>query len=200
MNAFHVAVIPVGKVESDEVEAAMSRAAKVLRAPVEVRDSLPVPQGVEDTVRRQFRVANLLARLRSRIPQLGRGKLVGADDAEDAKAPPQADVFVFITDVDMFTAKSDGVFAALNAKNKVAIVSLRRLREAFYRRKPEPTKHRARLIKETLRMVARVRGLKECSDPRCALAPSKMLVDVDTKEEAYCRNCSEWLFEGTAHI
>ena len=55
VDASDVSVVPVGKVKSDEVEAALARAARVLRFPVELKGPLPVPQGIEDRERGQFR-------------------------------------------------------------------------------------------------------------------------------------------------
>ena len=49
-------------------------------------------------------------------------------------------------------------------------------------------------------MGARLLGGKECSDPQCVLASSRMLADVDIKEEKFCRTCSQRLFEGTVRI
>lgn len=199
MVGFHIAVVPAGKIDAAELEAALVRVSKVLRRPVELRDALPIPPGVEDRERGQFRAATLMSRLRSATPQLDPGKLVGAEDPE-AKPPAKPDAFLFVTDVDMFTARTDGVFAALMRNEGTGLVSVRRLREAFYRRKADPVRQRSRLVKELLRIAGRLLGLKECSDPQCALAPSKFLPDVDTKDETFCRACSQRLFEGTIQI
>lgn len=199
MAISHTAMIPVGKVQQDELDAALVRVGKALRRPVELRDRLPVPQGVEDTARRQFRVVTLLERLETRIPQLAPGRMIGAE-GEAGKAPPRADVHIFVTDVDLFTANSDGVFSALNSSKKLAVVSVRRLREPFYRRPSDPGKHRARLVRELTRMAGRLSGARECGDPSCVLAPSRNVVDIDLKEEGFCRACTRRLFEGTIRI
>lgn len=196
----HAVVIPTRKVEGPELEAVIGRAVKVLRAPLELRDPLPVPQGIEDVERRQFRASNLMTRLRAGVPQLGPGKLIGPDETTQAKPQLQPAGYIFITDVDLYTEKSDGVFAALLPAKKLAVISVRRLREAFYRRKADHGKQRARLSKEILRMVARLQGLKQCEDPACALASSRMLADLDMKEERFCRSCSQRLFTGTLRI
>jgi predicted Zn-dependent protease len=200
MGGFHIAVIPVGKVEAGEVEAALSRVSKALRVPVELKGALPVPKGVEDPTRGQFRASRVMDRLRAMVPQLGPGKLIGGDGGADEKPPPIVDAYIFVTDVDLFTEKSDGVFAALLSAKKTAVVSVRRLREAFYRRKADPTKQRTRLVKELSRMAARLQGAPGCSDPQCVLAPSKMFADLDLKQERFCRDCSRRLFEGRIRI
>lgn len=196
---YHLAVVPVGRIDGEELKAAVARAAKVLHRPMEVREPLPVPRGAEDPERGQHRAAEVIKRLASEVLKLKQGELVGADDPE-AKPPFQVDGFLFVTDVDLYTARTDGVLAALIAKLNCALISVRRQREAFYRRKADPVRQRARLVKELLRMAGRLRGMKECSDPECVLAPSRNVHDIDTKEERYCRNCETQLFEGRLRI
>lgn len=196
----HLALIAVGKVDVSEVEAVASRAAKLLRQPLELRGSLPVPQGAEDPDRGQFRASTVMRGVRAMVPQLGPGKMIGAEGGQSDKPPPKTDGYIFITDVDLYTANTDGVFAALLGSKGLSLVSIRRLREAFYRRKADLNKQRARMVKEVTRMAARLRGAPECSDPTCVLAPSKMIADLDLKEERFCRACSQRLFEGTVRI
>jgi predicted Zn-dependent protease len=200
VTEFHGVVIPTRKLEGEELEAIVGRAVKALRDPLELRNPLPVPQGIEDTERGQFRASSLMTRLRSMVPQLGPGKLIGTEKTTQARPQLKPGGYVFVTDVDLFTEKSDNVFAALLSSKKVAVVSVRRLREAFYRRKADPGKQRARLAKEIIRMVSRLRGMPACSDPACVLAPSKMLADLDLKEEKFCRACSQRMFTGTMSI
>ena len=194
-----ITVVPVGRLDAEEVEAAAVRVSKVLREPVELRGALPVPHASEDSERRQHRAAMLMGRLIEEVRKLRPGKVVGSTDPE-AKAPPRPIAVVFVTDVDMFTKNTDGVFAALISAKKCAVVSVRRLREAFYRRKADPTRQRARLVKEILRVTGRVYGMTECVDPQCVLASSKRIADVDAKQERYCRACEQALFEGRIRI
>jgi predicted Zn-dependent protease len=193
---FHVAVVPVGRLDPEEVEAAVVRAAKVVRCPLEFRDALPVPHGSEDPVRRQHRVSTFLERLRAEVAKLKPGRMIG-DDGAGAR---RADAWLFVTDVDLYTANSDGVTAALLRHKQSAVVSVRRLREAFYRRKADPVRQRARLVKERVRMWGRLRGAAECGDPACAKAPSRVVPDLDTKDEKLCRACEQRLFEGTISV
>jgi hypothetical protein len=86
---FEIAIVPIGRLDIEEIEAAGARAAKVLHEPVELRAALPVPHpSAEDGERGQHRAAALMTRLRQEVAKLGPGKLVGAADAE-AKPPPR---------------------------------------------------------------------------------------------------------------
>ena len=194
-----VAVVPVGKVPTEEVEAALLRAARVLRRSIELKAALPLPQGVEERERGQFRAAVLMARLRSTFSQLGPGRMIGEGAAQD-KPAVRPDAIVFVTDADLFTANSDSVFAAILASQRLGIVSLRRMREAFYRRPADPGKQRARLAKELMRMIARLSGAPECPTIDCVLAPTNMLADLDLKQEKLCRVCSQRMFQGTVRL
>jgi predicted Zn-dependent protease len=195
---YHVAVVLVGRIDAEEVEAAVARAAKVVRRPLELRDPLPVPYGTEDPARRQHRVSTFLEKLRGEVAKLKPGKLVG--DVPEGAQRPRADAFLFVTDVDLHTANTDGVFAALLRPKQSAVVSVRRLREAFYRRRADPVRQRSRLVKEVVRMWGRLQGAPECSDPACAMAPSRVVPDIDTKDEKLCRACEQRLFEGTISV
>ena len=46
----------------------------------------------------------------------------------------------------------------------------------------------------------RLAALPECTNPECALAPSKSIADLDAKVESYCRPCTQRLFEGTIRV
>lgn len=200
MSEYKLAVVPVGRIDVEELEAALARVSRVVRASIELRGALPVPQGIEDDTRRQFRTSLIMTRLRAMVPQLGPGKLIGPGGALDDKPPVAVDGYLFVTDVDLFTANRDGVFAALVRSKSLAVVSVRRLREAFYKRKADANKQRNRQVKEIIRMVIRLRGHPECPTPQCVMAGSKMVMDLDIKEEKLCRDCSARLFEGTIRI
>lgn len=200
MSVFHTAIISVGKIDEEELRLATARVAKLLRTPLEIRGKLPVPQGAKDSERGQFRASEVMKAARSMAPQLGSGKLVGAEGDEQGKPPLKTEGYIFVTDVDLFTANTDGVFSALISKSGLAVSSVRRLRESFYRRSADLNKQRSRLVKEIARMGARLRGAKECVDPTCVLSASKHLADLDLKEERFCRACSLHLFEGTVRI
>jgi predicted Zn-dependent protease len=200
MAGFHLAVVPVGRLETEELEAALSRAAKVLHRPLELREALALPpQSSEDAPRGQHRASVFINRLRDEVQKLRPGRLVGASDAA-ARAPALADAFLFVTDQDLYTASNDGAIGALLPAKRSAVLSIKRLREAFYRRKADPVRQRTRVVKELLRMWGRLAGAAECPDPTCLLAPTRSTLDLDTKGERFCRACEQRLFEGSARI
>ncbi len=200
MSVPRVAVIPVGRMDAAEVLGVLGRVSKVLRAPIDLRESAALPRGTEDIARGQHNAQAMLAPLRSEAPRLKPAKEIGGEASAPSHPAPSPGALVFVTDVDLFTPATDAAIAELDAAHRAALISVRRLREAFYRRKADPGKQRARLVKEILRAVARVAGLPECGNPDCALAPTRVVSDIDRKTEHYCAPCWKRLSLGTMRI
>ena len=200
MSDLKVAVVPVGKMDAAELEEAAVRVSKALAKPVEIREPLPHPKGAEDVSRGQFRAPAILADARSALPLLKARQLVGGPAGAPLVPIARPDAVVLVTDLDLFAPGSVSVIQELDAPRRLAIVSVRRLREAFYRRKPDPAKQRARLVKEVLRAIGRIHGLADCRDPGCALAPTQAMADIDRKGEHYCQACWKRLSTGAMRI
>ncbi|HEX5044683.1 MAG TPA: archaemetzincin [Candidatus Polarisedimenticolaceae bacterium] len=203
MTAPRVSVVPVGKTDPAEIEAALVRVAKALGGPVELRETVPLPKATENVERGQHDARQLLVHLRGKLPTLRAVKVIGGTAPTAAGAPvtlAQPDAAVFVTDVDLFAPQTEAVLADAAAPLKSALVSVRRLRESFYRRKADPQLQRARLAKEILRGIGRARGLPECNDPSCALSPTQTLHDVDRKAERLCASCLRRLTTGVVRV
>ncbi len=203
MAAPRVTVVPVGKVDPAEIEAALVRVAKALGGPVELREAVPLPKATENVERAQHDARALMVQLRSKLATLRAVKVVGGAAPTAAGAPvtlAQPEAAVFVTDADLFAPQTEAVLADASGPLKTALVSVRRLREAFYRRKADPQLQRARLAKEILRGIGRARGLKECNDPSCAMSPTQTLHDVDRKGERFCATCLRRLTTGVVRV
>lgn len=186
--------------EGAELEAALGRVSKVLHMPLQLREPAALPKASEDTARGQHEAKLLLRTLRAELPRLKPGKTVGAEAAPAATPATGPEVALFVTDVDLFTPATDSTFAELDLAHRSGVLSVRRLREAFYRRKPDPARARSRLAKEILRAAGVLSGLPECANPDCALAPSRSVGDIDRKGEHYCAPCWKRLSAGTMRI
>lgn len=203
MAAPRVTVVPVGKMDPAEIEAALVRVAKALGGPVELREAVPLPKATENVERAQHDARALMVQLRSKLATLRAVKVVGGAAPTAAGAPvtlAQPEAAVFVTDADLFAPQTESVLADASGPLKTALVSVRRLREAFYRRKADPQLQRARLAKEILRGIGRARGLQECNDPSCAMSPTQTLHDVDRKAERFCAACLRRLTTGVVRV
>jgi predicted Zn-dependent protease len=203
MFDLRVAAVPVGKIDAAEVEAVAARVSKILNRPIELRAPAAVPRASEDAARGQHRADVFLVELRRELARLAVAKLVGgaAPPGPSTLVPtPNPDAVIFLTDVDLFKPDTEGVFGDLDSRNRCAVLSVRRMREAFYRRKADPAKQRARIVKVMLQAIGRFRVVADCRDSRCVMAPTGALADVDLKEERFCGNCSKRLTTGVTRI
>ena len=201
-----IAIVPVGRMDASEVEAAAVRLAKILNKPVTVTQPAPVPKAGDDAARGQHLAGPFLAELKGRMSGLPVAKVVGTAAAPAAAPAPAvapatpADATLFVTDVDLYKPQTDGVFGDIDSASHVAVVSVRRLREAFYKRKADPAKARARLVKLGLYALGRARGLPDCRDAGCALLSTASLADIDMKPEKYCASCWRRMTTGAYRI
>lgn len=195
-----VAFIPVGRMEAAEVEAVAGRVAKVLSKAIELRQPAPVPKAGDDQARGQHLAGPMLAALRGELPRLAVAKLAGAAPAAAPVSAAQPDVALFFTDVDLYKPTTDGSFGDIDAPGRAAVLSVRRLREAFYKRKADPAKQRSRVVKLALYALGRVRGLPDCGDRSCAMSAIGALADIDMKPEKYCASCWRRLSTGAFRI
>jgi len=244
-------LVPVGKVDVAEVEGAATRAAKVLRTAIALREPVAIPKGSEDAARGQHDAPKLLMALRGAYPTSKPSKMVGTDmpfvapppgagpgakPAPSSAAPPRPsaqapgtvtyvppggpvkpavpqapspsaavaaagpEIAIFLTDVDLFAGNADGIFTQVNAPNRTALLSVRRLREAFYKRKADPAAQRARVVKQILKLAAQAADLPECRDPKCALSPAIATAEIDRQPEHYCANCWKRLSQGAMRV
>jgi predicted Zn-dependent protease len=190
-----LAIVPVGKMDPAEVEATAARIAKVTNHGVSILQTAHAPRAGDDPARGQHVAGPFLADLRGQLPRLAPARVVGPP-----VAPGPADATVFVTDVDLYKPQTDGVFGDVDAVARVAVLSVRRLREAFYKRKADPAKQRARLVKLALYAIGRTRGLPDCHDAGCALSPTTALSDIDVKPERYCAACWHRISTGAYRI
>lgn len=198
MAVIQLAVAPAGRIDVAEVEAALRMVARAFKSPVEVRAPVPLPRGTEDGARGQHKAAALLASLRLAGGRAAVTAVVGEDES-GAEGSGKA-CLVLVTDVDMYTPDTEFVFSVAAPSSAAALVSVKRMREAFYRRKSDPDKQKARLAKEILRSACRLAGMPDCGDPRCGNATTRNLQDIDTKKVRVCAPCWRRLSTGTMSL
>jgi predicted Zn-dependent protease len=200
LSELKVTVAPVGRMDTAEVEEAAARVSKAIARPVEIRESLPHPKLAEDLSRGQYGAPAILKEARSALPLRPLRKTVGETSGGAPVPAARPDTAVLVTDLDLYTPGAASVMLEVDAAHRMALISVRRLREAFYRRKPDPARQRARLVKEILRAIGKINGLPDCGDPGCALAPSQVMADIDRKGERYCPACWKRLSTGAMRI
>ncbi|MFX1308260.1 MAG: archaemetzincin family Zn-dependent metalloprotease [Promethearchaeota archaeon] len=100
-----------------------------------------------------------------------------------------------VMDKDIFTSGLNFVFGiAMSPKIKilratvVALISITRLRERFYRRPEIKTLFELRILKEAIHELGHTFGLKHCNN-FCIMRFSNSLADTDEKPKKFCDTC-----------
>ena len=92
-----------------------------------------------------------------------------------------------LTDADLYIPILTFVFGEAQLGGRVAVVSAARL--AVSRGLPGEARLAVRLRTEAIHELGHTFGLLHCRNPRCAMARSASLRDVDAKAPALCRDC-----------
>lgn len=221
-----VTIIPLGTVDLAEVEAAAKRAAKNLGVDLEVAKTVPLPPGHYEPSRSQSHARKVIAavppittpppkpkpgttadptatRAAALSPAESWGSRVhGAPPAAPKDEPkgPIAAVRIGVTDTDIFTEQRDFVFVFAEPVYHRAIVSTRRLKEAFWKRKSDPPRQQTRLVREIVGAVALAAGAPPCEIPDCAASPARGPLDIDRKTDRLCPNCERKVRGGSIRL
>jgi predicted Zn-dependent protease len=224
-----VTIIPLGTVDLAEVEAASNRAAKHLGLTVEVAKPATLPIGHFDAARSQSQARKVIGAVPASIvvpPRPAPGttadptatraatlspaeswgsRVHGAASATPAPgretpSKPMPPVRVGVTDTDIYTDKRDFVFTHAEPENRRAVVSTRRLKEAFWKRKSNPALQQTRLVREIVGAVALAAGAAPCEDPACAASSAKSPMEIDRKTDRLCPVCERKVRGGPLHL
>jgi archaemetzincin len=98
-----------------------------------------------------------------------------------------------VTDVDLYVPSFNFVFGEADPLDKVAVISLVRLRPAFYGLQEDYTLFLERVGKEAIHEVGHILHLEHCTQRRCVMFFSNSLVDTDLKENEFCPKCGRYL-------
>jgi archaemetzincin len=174
-----VEIVAVGEVSEDGLAAVEGCIDAVLG--LQPRRGAPLPDArfAWDEARRQYSSTLFLQRILE----------TRASDAQRTLGVTEADLFI-----PMLTF----VFGQAQLDGPVAVVSLARLRQEFYRLPPDRALLRERAAKEALHELGHTFGLVHCADRKCAMSLSSNITQVDAKRGAYCPGCKTLLGERRA--
>lgn len=163
-------LMPVGAVEEGLLEAIAEAVERTFDRPCRVGEGLVEPTYAYDRRRKQYRVGEILLRLR-RL---------------DA---PRAYRLLGLVDGDCYTPGLNFVFGQAMAGGRDAVVALPRLRQEFYGLPEDESLFQERAIKEAVHELGHTYGLGHCPNPRCVMYFSNSLADTDIKGAAFCERC-----------
>jgi len=106
-----------------------------------------------------------------------------------------------ILDRDIYSKKYNFVFGLANMKSGVALISLTRLRESYYKKtsvlyRKNETKMdiEDRIFKEAIHELGHTFGLKHCNNS-CVMRSSNSLKEADEKPSKFCNSCLKLIKE-----
>jgi len=156
-----IALAPIGRVSSADIEALVTPLREVFDADVVVAPGLELPASVFDKTRGQYlstALLDLLARARRQEWQ----RLLG------------------VADVDLYVPQLNFVFGEGDPHRGVAVFSLARLRS------PDEALFHRRSATEAIHELGHAYGLAHCDNPRCVMWFSNTLTESDRKGVSFC--------------
>ena len=144
---------------------------KILKDEVEIMNFLYNPKS------KQYEASNILDFLKKDVADKNHFRTLG------------------IINADIYSQKYDFIFGLARypktdflKNNGVAIISIARLKEDFYRRPEDKPKLFLRTLKEAIHELGHTFNLKHCKN-NCVMRLSDHLADTDEKPPEYCEKC-----------
>ena len=137
-----------------------------------IEKSMPVPQGAFDKKRNQYNSTLILNEIR-----------------DYAAKNLNFHCILAIVDVDIFTSGLNYVFGEAYMPGNAALISLWRLKPAFYKDKPNIALYVLRTLKEAIHELGHTLGVKHCLRSLCVMHFSNSIFDTDKKQSLLCDEC-----------
>lgn len=171
-----ILLVPIGEVSEVVLIKLKTELAKRFLRPVAIGNEMPVPRHAYDNKRDQYLANFILEAVRKEEEPL---------NYERALA---------IVDHDLYVPELNFVFGL--AGQRVAVISLTRLRQEFYGLPKDPDLFDRRVLTEAIHELAHTYGLGHCKNPGCVMLFSNSLIDTDRKGPDFCMECKAQLFDG----
>jgi archaemetzincin len=179
MNA--IGMVAVGPIDPALLSAIADELSRTFQHPVSMLDPLPDPAFAYDERRGQYSSVLVLRALLERVP-------------------PSAIRLLGVTAKDLFIPMLSFVLGQAQLNGQVAVISLARLQQQFYRFPPDHDLLRARAIKEAVHEIGHTFGLTHCADTRCPMSLSNNVQHVDAKGPTLCPTCAAIFHEHLGHL
>ncbi|MFA5399565.1 MAG: archaemetzincin family Zn-dependent metalloprotease [Dehalococcoidia bacterium] len=168
-------LVPIGDIDAGVLQQLKDGLEAVFGCPVRIDQSIEIPQDAFDRARDQYLSDILLDRLR--------------------RHEQKADHLLGVTGADIFTHGLNFVFGQADDVNRVAVISLNRLRDEQSALEGGEQLLLERSLKEAVHELGHTLGLVHCGDVKCVMHFSNSLVDTDVKGLYFCSRCRPKLIE-----
>lgn len=169
-----IGILTVGQVDQDTVTRIQERLSMAFpeNTYTQIAKPLVLPKNAYDEDRQQHHSNVILTKIRAY--------------AENANA---TDKVLGIVDADIYLPPLSFVFGEAESPGKATLISLWRLRQEFYKRKPDADLFVERATKEAVHELGHTMGLKHCSNPFCVMYFSNSIFETDRKQSLFCSKC-----------
>jgi archaemetzincin len=168
-----IEVIPVGSIHTSVLEYLVHLLSERFNADLGVGSSVPIELFHADELRKQYLSTSMLRAL--------------CDIQRFDKA------LLGVADVDLYVPSLNFVFGEADPANRVAVISITRLRPAFYGLQDDHRLFLERAGKEAVHELGHIFHLKHCTERGCVMFFSNSLADTDSKEDKFCHRCGRYL-------
>jgi hypothetical protein len=113
---------------------------------------------------------------------------------------PIPPVKIGVTDADIYSGLKDFLYVIAEPEQRRALVSTRRIKEAFWKRKSDPPRQQTRLVRELVGAIALAYGAPPCENPTCPTSSARGPLDIDQKGDRLCPNCERKVKGGAVKL
>jgi archaemetzincin len=164
-----ILLVPVGQIDKTVIERLQVDLGNIFNKQVEVGQGMPHPDYAYNKKRNQYLSTVLLKALLEEKGYMAYEKVLG------------------VVDQDLYVPELNFVFG--EAGQKVAVISLTRLRQEFYRLPQDRSLFYQRALIEAVHELGHTFALAHCKNPRCVMFFSNSLIDTDRKGPEFCQEC-----------
>ncbi len=172
-----IVIVPVGRVDGRVLEDLQDSIGNIFEKEVCMGQPLDSPDYAYNGRRKQYFSSAVLLKLR----EVERG--IG-------------DRVLGVIDFDLYVPSLNFVFGEADLENRVAIISLCRLKPEFYGLSEDMGRFKERALKEGIHELGHTYGLGHCSNPLCVMHFSNSLLDTDIKKASLCPQCEKRFKQG----
>ncbi|MBS7622219.1 archaemetzincin family Zn-dependent metalloprotease [Candidatus Bathyarchaeota archaeon] len=163
-------VVPMGLIDVIIPEYIANLTSEKFGIMVEVAENFPIDAFRRNEARGQYLSSDMLRSL-------------------SVRKESDEDILLGVVDVDLYVDSLNFVFGEADPINRVAVISVTRLRQGFYGLQNDRRLLLERAGKEAVHEIGHVLGLSHCVDPTCVMYFSNRLADTDWKRDDFCKRC-----------
>jgi archaemetzincin len=168
-----IEVISIGSIDTNLLEYLVHLLSDRFNTDVGVGPNIPIELFHADVLRKQYLSTNMLRAL---------------CDIQHFN-----EVLLGVAEVDLYVPSLNFVFGEADPADRVAVISLARLRPTFCGLQEDHRLFLERVGKEAVHELGHIFHLKHCTQRRCVMFFSNSLADTDLKGNEFCHRCRRYL-------